>query len=232
VLFLDKEPPKMLIVPVFRENETVMVFDDANPLFVALKQNPPATALHTFVVPMGDESDKVSVTPDVLSGVNYSALDALRLKYRTQMVLIVDVLKNNNIYTVKTIGYPSTPAAGSDIVFAVSSRATNIVAVMNHIMKKTTDYMVRQLKTYHQQHAKSGSKITAIFNIVSLSEWHAIEKRLKAFNFVDRTDVRGLFKNQVLTELTFSENTQMALDKMAKAGFVLIPQANTYVWQR
>lgn len=232
VLFLDKEPPKMLVIPVFRENETVMVFDDANPLFMALKQNPPKTDFHTLVIPTGDDVDQNSITFDVLNGVDYSALNALRLKYQTPMVLIVDVLKNNNIYTIKTIGVPSNPSTASDIAFSVSSRATNIVAVMTHVMKKTTDYMVRQLKTYHQQHVKFGGKITAFFNIISLSEWNSIDKRLKDFSFVEKIDVRGMSKKQVYVELTFTENTQIALDKMTQAGFVLVPQANTYVWQR
>ena len=232
VAFLDKEPPKMLVVPVFHENEKTMVFDETNPLFLALQQNPPATDLYTFVVPKGDEVDKNSITLDVINGVDYSALNALRLRYRTPMVLIVDVLKDNNVYTVKTIGVPSNPSSGSDTVFSVSSRATNIVAVMTHIMKKASDYMVRQLKAYHQQHEKSGGKITAFFDVVNLSEWNAVDKRLKAFNFVEKIDVRGVSKKQVFVELTFTENAQIALDKMARAGFVLMPQANTYVWQR
>lgn len=233
VSFLDKEPPKMVIVPVFRENENVMVFDEQSPLFSSLKQLPPETDLHTFIVPVGDDIDRAAITPDVLSGTSYATLDTLRSKYRAKMVLVVNIEKTNNVYTVKTIGYPSNPAAGSDIAFAVSSRATNIPAVMTHIMKKTADYLVRQLKVYHLNHASAGGKILAIFNVSSLSEWNAVEKRLKAFNFVDKTEVKALYKKQVFIQLTFSENTQNALDKMANAGFVLIPQSNNiYIWQR
>lgn len=232
VPFLDKEPPQMVIVPVLRENGMVMVFDEQNPLFTSLKQNPPTTHLHSFVIPTGDETDKASITPDVLNGGDYTALEMLRSKYRSKMVLIVDITKTSNIYTIKTIGYPSNPATGSDIAFAVSSRATNIEAVMTHIMKKTADYLVRQLKAYHLKHIAAGGKITAVFNISGLSEWHAIEKRLKAFNFVDKTDVKVLHKNGIFAELTFSENTQTALDKMTAAGFMLVPQANIYVWQK
>ena len=98
--------------------------------------------------------------------------------------------------------------------------------------KKTADYLVRQLKAYHLNHDAAGGKITAVFNVSSLLEWHAIEKRLKAFNFVDKTDVKVLYKNSVFTELTFSENTQTALDKMAVAGFMLEPQSDMYVWKK
>lgn len=232
VPFLDKEPPKMVIVPVLHENGQTMVFDEQSPLFISLKQTSPTTNLHTFVVPVGDDADKVIITPDVLSGADYTALEALRTKYQTKMALIVDITKENNIYTVKTIGYPSNPAAGSDITFVVSSRASNIPAVMTHIMKKTADYLVRQLKAYHLNHASAGGKITAMFNVSNLTEWNAVEKRLKAFNFVEKTDIKVLYKNQIFVELTFSENTQNALDKMASAGFMLMPQANMYVWQK
>lgn len=232
VPFLDKEPPKMVIIPIVRENEMVKVFEEESPLFLSLKQTPPETNLHTFIIPDGDEFDKASITPEVLNGTDYTALDTLRAKYRAKMALIVDITKTNNVYTVKTIGYPSNPSAGSDIAFAVSSRATNIPAVMTHIMKKTADYLVRQLKAYHLNHDAAGGKITAVFNVSSLLEWHAIEKRLKAFNFVDKTDVKVLYKNSVFTELTFSENTQTALDKMAVAGFMLEPQSDMYVWKK
>ena len=232
VPFLDKEPPKMVIIPIVRENGMALVFEEESPLFLSLKQTPPETNLHTFTIPDGDEFDKASITPEVLNGTDYTALDTLRAKYRAKMALIVDITKTNNVYTVKTIGYPSNPSAGSDIAFAVSSRATNIPAVMTHIMKKTADYLVRQLKAYHLNHDAAGGKITAVFNVSSLSEWHAIEKRLKAFNFVDKTDVKVLYKNSVFTELTFSENTQTALDKMAVAGFMLEPQSDMYVWKK
>lgn len=232
VPFLDKEPPKMVIIPIVRENGRALVFEEDSPLFLSLKQTPPETNLHTFIIPDGDEFDKASITPEVLNGTDYTALDTLRAKYRAKMALIVDITKTNNVYTVKTIGYPANPSAGSDITFAVSSRATNIPAVMTHIMKKTADYLVRQLKAYHLNHDAAGGKITAVFNVSSLSEWHAIEKRLKAFNFVDKTDVKVLYKNSVFTELTFSENTQTALDKMAVAGFMLEPQSDMYVWKK
>lgn len=232
VPFLDKEPPKMVIIPIVRENGMALVFEEESPLFLSLKQTPPETNLHTFIIPDGDEFDKASITPEVLNGTDYTALDTLRAKYRAKMALIVDITKTNNVYTVKTIGYPSNPSAGSDIAFAVSSRATNIPAVMTHIMKKTADYLVRQLKAYHLNHDAAGGKITAVFNVSSLSEWHAIEKRLKTFNFVDKTDVKVLYKNSVFTELTFSENTQTALDKMAVAGFMLEPQSDMYVWKK
>lgn len=232
IAFLDKEPPKMVIVPLWRENGMVLSFDENNPLFVLLTETPPITDLHTFVIPVGDDVDKSAIVPNVLNGLDYTALEMLRSKYRVQMVLIVDVTKENNIYTVKTIGYPSNPASGSDIAFAVSSRVSNLPVVMTHLMKKTTDSLVRQLKTYHLNHAMAGGKIAVVFDVVSLSEWNAIEKRLKAFNFVDKADVKALYKNKVFAELTFSENTQVALDKMAASGFMLISQDNVYVWQR
>lgn len=232
VPFLDKEPPKMVIIPIVRENSTTLVFEEESPLFLSLRQTLPETDLHTFIVPVGDEFDKASITPEVLNGIDYTALDTLRAKYRAAMALIIDITKTNNVYTVKTIGYPANPSAGSDIAFAVSSRATNIPAVMTHIMKKTSDYLMRQLKAYHLNHDSAGAKITAVFNVSNLSEWHAIERRLKAFHFVDKADVKVLYKNSVFTELTFSENTQTALDKMAVAGFVLEPQSDMYIWKK
>ncbi|MBR5130818.1 MAG: DUF2066 domain-containing protein [Alphaproteobacteria bacterium] len=231
--FLSKEPPQMIIVPIFRENQNVMVFDEESPLFSSLKENIPTSELHTFVVPRGDMVDISAIVPDVLGGTNYVSLDVLRNKYKTKMVLIVDVNKQNNVYTVKTIEYPQNASAGANVTFVVSSRATNIEAVMTHIMKKTVDYMVHNFKDYHLHHASAGSKVVASFEVTNLAEWNSLEKRLLAFSFVDKTNVQAIHKNQVFAELVFSEGVQTALDKMEKGGFVLVPQyANMYVWKR
>jgi hypothetical protein len=103
---------------------------------------------------------------------------------------------------------------------------------MAHIMKKTANHLVQQLKAYHLNHVAVGGKITAAFNVVNLSEWNALEKRLKAFNFVNRVNVLALYKEQIFVELGFSENTQASLDKMTAAGFRLIPQSDMYIRQR
>ncbi|MBO7257782.1 MAG: DUF2066 domain-containing protein, partial [Alphaproteobacteria bacterium] len=99
VPFLDKEPPKMVIIPIVRENSTTLVFEEESPLFLSLRQTLPETDLHTFVIPVGDEFDKASITPEVLNGIDYTALDTLRAKYRAAMALIIDITKTNNVYT-------------------------------------------------------------------------------------------------------------------------------------
>ena len=230
VAFLDKEPPQMVVVPIFRENGFVKGIEEANPLWQSLKKSLSPDNLHHFVVPPADMTN-VELSALVISGQD-DALNTLIDRYQTSAAVIMDVTKNGATYMVKTVVYPPAVSVGSEVSFAVSSNSVNTPAVLTQIVKKTVSHMDRKFKAYQSYRTSARSGVTAMFEVASLSEWTAMAKKITELPFVEQTDVRAIYKNQIYAELGFSENTHTALSKMANFGLLLIPQGQVYIWQR
>ncbi len=229
--FLDKEPPKMAVVPIFRENGTIQIFDEMNPLFQVLKNNAAFEGIHQFVVPLGDGTDQ-TMTEAIKYGGEILSFDPLMTRYHTPAVVILDVTKSGAVYTVNTKVYPANASAGSEVSFAVSSGSANVAAVLKQVVKKTFEHMDRKFKAYQAYRTSARSGVTALFEVNTLGEWTVLEKKLEAFEFVEQVDVRAIHKNQIYAELLFSENTPSALNKMTTSGIVLIPNGSVYVQQK
>lgn len=230
--FLDKEPPRFLLVPVYHaDNGQTLVFEEDNPLFYVMKSAMPDTNVYQFVVPWGDAQDIMNVPADVSAG-NFAPLNSVLGRYKVDYALIVDVTKTGNIYRIKTISYPENASAGADVAFAVSSGAANIPAVMKQIMKKTVAHMERKFKSVQMNKTQAQGEMTILFPIQNLAEWTVLEKKLKGQAFVEKVDVKALYQNKVYARLIYTSDDAVFLEKMARAGFNLTPMGMNYMWQR
>lgn len=232
VHFLEIEPEPLVIVPVFRENDMVRVFDESNPMMVALRSVVPENGLHRFIVPAGDERDTSSLTEEMLIGMDLSGGMIFANRYRAKGILVVDITKNEHVYTVKTMAYPSHASIGSEVMFAVSSTSENMPAVVAKIMQKAVDKMGQQFRQAQFDRTAMQSYITAEFTVANLTEWTAIERRLAGLKVIDTVNVRAIFKDKIYAVLSYSEPLPEVLGKMALGGFSLVQRGDVYVWQK
>ncbi len=230
--FLTKEPPKMVVIPVFNQNGVMTVFDETNPLFSALKSNTQDFGIYTLTIPTGDETDATLISMGLADETNFAPLNEVMHRYQVPAALKIQVDKNGSVYTVKTKVYPENMAGGNDVMFAVSSNSHNLPAVMRQIIEKTFVYMERKYKAYQSYRGLTQGSIYAVFDIQSLAEWVQIEKQLQALTFLDAVETKAMHKNKVYVQLSFSDKTDILLEKLAQAGFSLTTNGNLYVWQR
>lgn len=230
--FLTKEPPKMSIIPVFDQNGMLSVFDENNPLFVALKSNTQNTGIYTLTVPAGDATDTLLISTFLADKNNTAPLDELMRRYNTEALLWIEVNKNGSIYTIKTKAYPENTAGGNDVMFAVSSASQNLQNIMHQIIEKTFTYMERKYKAYQSYRDLTQGTLYAVFEVQSLSEWTKLEKQLKSLTFLDTVETKAMHKNKVYIFLSFADKTETILEKLNQAGFTLTTNGNLYVWQR
>ena len=230
--FLTKEPPQMVVIPLFNQNGTTTVFDETNPLFSALKSNTRDFGIYTLTIPTGDETDVALISLALADETNISPLNEVMRRYNAPALLKIQVDKNGSVYTVKTKVHPENMAGGNDIMFAVSSSSRNLSAVMRQILDKTFMYMERKYKAYQSYRGLTQETMYAVFEIQSLDEGMQIEKQLKALPFLDTVDIKAIHKNNVYIQLSFSDKTDAVLEKLNQAGFSFIPNGNLYIWQR
>lgn len=233
VLFITKEPPKYLLIPIFIEGDKAVIFDEQSPLYAAMKKGISGGSIYEFTTPLGDESDVKTVTLDLLNSGDLTDLNALLIRYRTDYALLVRVTKTGNIYKVQAKSYPQNTAAGADVLFAVSSNSSNVPAVMTQILKKTAGEMEKKWRQNQTALTDQRGDMTVILPINGLGEWMAIEKQIKSLPFLDKAEVQALHKNQVFLKITFADTVDNIVRKMDQAGFSLKNGYDgTWIWDK
>lgn len=221
VLYVTKEPPKYLFIPLFIEGDKAVIFDEQSPLFSAMKKGLSGASVYEFTTPLGDDQDKAAATLSVLNGADLSELNSLLIRYRTDYALLIRVSKTKNVYKVQAKSYPENATGEADVLFAVSSASPNVPAVMTQILKKTAGEMEKKWRAAQTQQSDQKGDLTIIFPINGLGEWTAIEKQLKSLPFIDQVTVQALHKNQVFVKLSYAGSTDAVVRKMDRAGFQL-----------
>lgn len=233
VAFLDKTPPRFVIIPVYQEGESIKIFDVDSPLFTALKTTPLDTSVYQFTIPYGDLEDVAVATPSVMQSEDFVALNKILERYKTDYALLVNVVKTGNVYKVSTTPYPENNSAGAEVLFAVSSPSQNYPGVMAQIMKKVTAEMEKKWRATLVQRSAAQSDMIVVLPINGLSEWTVLQKQLKSLPFVDKTDMQALYKNKVYVKIYFSDTMDNMLAKMDRAGFNLTSQFDgTWLWNK
>lgn len=232
ILYITKEPPKYLFIPIFVEGDKAVIFDEQSPLYQAMKKGITGTTIYEFIAPLGDEADKKTVTLDMLNSGDLTDLNALLIRYRTDYALLVRVTKTGNIYKVQAKSYPQNTTS-ADVLFAVSSNAANIPAVMTQILKKTAGELEKKWRQNQTALTDQRGDMTIVIPINGLSEWMAIEKQIKSLPFLDKVQVQALHKNQVFLKITYADTLDNIVRKMDKAGFSLKSgHDGTWVWDK
>lgn len=232
VLYITKEPPKYLFIPIFIEGNKAVIFDEQSPLYQAMKKGISGGSIYEFVTPLGDEEDIKTVTLDMLNSGDLTDLNALLIRYRTDYALPVRVTKTGNIYKVQAKSYPQN-TSGADVLFAVSSNAANIPAVMTQILKKTAGELEKKWRQNQTALTDQRGEMTVIIPINGLSEWVAIEKQIKSLPFLDKVKVQALHKKQVFLRITYADTLDNIVRKMDKAGFSLKSEYDgTWIWNK
>lgn len=233
VLYITKEPPKYLLIPIFIEDNKAVIFDEQSPLYQAIKKGISGSTIYEFTTPLGDEGDVKTVTLDMLNGSDLTDLNGMLIRYRTDYALLVRVTKTGNIYKVQAKSYPQNTAAGADVLFAVTSNSSNVSAVMTQILKKIAGEMEKKWRANQTALTDQKGEMTIIIPINGLGEWMAIEKQIKSLPFLDKAEVQALHKNQVFLKIKFADTTDSIVRKMEKAGFSLKSSYDgTWIWDK
>ena len=233
VAFLDKTPPRFLLIPVFQDGETIHIFDADSPLFNALKTTPPDTSIYQFTLPYGDLEDVATATPAVLQSEDLAALNKMLDRYKTDYALLVNIVKTGSVYKVKTTPYPENAMAGADVLFAVSSSSQNTEGVLTQIMKRVVSEMEKKWRAGQVASSSEKNTLTAVLPLNGLSEWTVVEKKLKSLPFIDQVNMQAMHKSRVYVKIDYAGSTQQFLQKMLVSGFDLSSQFDgTWIWNK
>ncbi len=215
---ITRQSPKILIIPVWRTADGPMLWED-NPWRRAWNEARAESALVPVVVPVGDMTDRQTLSAaEALEG-DAARLGALRLRYDvdTVLVAVAEPVGENAVHAVMTGDSPVGniafdkvyKAAEGGLEAAARQAVERFLSVMTYKWKK-------KVAAEHAAKARAAAMATRLPVIVpfrSLREWQSLRARLVTTPGVDNVDVSTLSGNGAEIVLT----SRLPLDSLRSA---------------
>jgi hypothetical protein len=212
--FAESTSKPVLVLPVLRQGDRLVLWDDPNRWREAWAQLPQVGDLVPLIVPVGDLSDIADVDATQAAEGDPLPLSAIASRYRAGDVLVaVATLSETAISTridiaASRIGAPtqtpillnfetSDPATIPSVLF---DAATGVAAAVENLWKETNII----------EFDRPGRMLLAV-PLASLQQWISVERRLNGIATISSVTLISLTRDSAEVEIThFGDETQLA----------------------
>jgi hypothetical protein len=212
--FAESTSKPVLVLPVLRQGDRLVLWDDPNRWREAWAQLPQVGDLVPLIVPVGDLSDIADVDAMQAAEGDPLPLSAIASRYRAGDVLVaVATLSETAISTridiaASRIGAPtqtpillnfetSDPATIPSVLF---DAATGVAAAVENLWKETNII----------EFDRPGRMLLAV-PLASLQQWISVERRLNGIATISSVTLISLTRDSAEVEIThFGDETQLA----------------------
>ena len=212
--FAESTSKPVLVLPVLRQGDRLVLWDDPNRWREAWAQLPQVGDLVPLIVPVGDLSDIADVDAMQAAEGDPLPLSAIASRYRAGDVLVaVATLSETAISTridiaASRIGAPtqtpillnfetSDPATIPSVLF---DAATGVAAAVEDLWKETNII----------EFDRPGRMLLAV-PLASLQQWISVERRLNGIASISSVTLISLTRDSAEVEIThFGDETQLA----------------------
>jgi len=208
VSYLGVEPPSLLVIPVYQDENKQYILDEKNPLYQALKQQDNFAPFYRATLPLGDVSE-ISLTERALNvSQDLSLLAPLLSAYGKDRIMILRMRTEplEQSVLVDSSFWP-TQDMGSQIVFKrfrLGQTPLNDASVQ--MSQAIFDMMASNWRKDHMAKFDGEKTLYARIPVSSLKEWQDLEREMDKWHFIKKIVVRGVYLPQMLVELSFTQD--------------------------
>ncbi|MGQ0676135.1 MAG: DUF2066 domain-containing protein [Rhodospirillales bacterium] len=237
VRFAETRGRPMLLLPVYEDGATAMLWDDANPWRKAWNAVPTGDGLISVIVPIGDLTDSEAIDARAAIEGDTEKLGAIAARYRAGEVIVAAARLVENpdtkaqsieLFTVRhgsaqdsvTPPAPSAPAAAMplDTPVAIEQRLT--AAARGLARRIEDDWKRANLMSFDGQQ----QQLLLSLPLQGIGDLVEARRRLAELPSVQRVDVTALTPRVARLMLTFSGGTPQLQAALAEKDMTLIPQ--------
>lgn len=229
VPYLSEMPPSYVIVPQFISSEgESFSLDEANPLYIALKNKVFQNPLYQLKIPLGDAEDLVYASGLNTVMTQAFSVDKLRKKYHADQVLLVTMVAGKEGYTVTSKPYPSEVDDVAVTTFFVKPFLTvynDADAVLDQLINRL-EHQWRGAKTNRYEVPEV---FTLIVPVQSLMQWNQTYNKLKTLDFLTTVNIQAMRRDHMIVELGFKGSLSALLHRLTQRG-VSVEMRHGVLW--
>jgi hypothetical protein len=212
----------VVVLPVFRDGDKLVLWDDPNPWRDAWGQVPTATAPAKLALPLGGISDLTVIDAEQARSGDASALTDIAQRNGGDEALVA----------VATARRQGDRLAGLEVSIKryrlgqlTDSRTASIDAQPGEgdgdFFKRAVGIVVADVEHGGPPAADKEASLAATVPIDSLGDWVALRQRLAAVPGIHKVDLLSLSRQQAKVEIKYAGNTDQLKSSLAQADLDL-----------
>lgn len=218
VAFVQGSGRPVLMLPVWQEGATPLLWDDPNPWRQAWRQVDPKTGSVTFAQPKGDLGDLQAISGQQALQLNRQALSAIAKRYNASVVLVSHARREGNVVKVRVMRFDVDRDAVSTVGTYDSNRSrTGMVATA----KKIAAAFEAGWKSTNVVPTGPAEKMTVIAPLSGLTYWIRLRDTLARARGVRSQRILRLSPAEAEIELTYVGTRDQLRDGLREAGIQL-----------
>ena len=243
VRFAETRGKPVVLLPVYQEGPTAMLWDDANPWRKAWNAIPTGDGLISVIVPIGDLTDAEAIDAKAALDSDTQKLGAIAARYRAGEVIVAVAKLVENPETkaqsveISTIRHgsafeaavPAPPAPGQvEATVPLDTRAAiekRLAAAAGDLARRIeNDWKQANLMSFDGQ-----QQIVLSLPLQGIGDLVEARRRLGELPSVQRVDITALTPRVARLMLTFTGDTPQLQAALAEKSMALIPQPPDWV---
>jgi len=194
----------LVVVPVYRNGDATLLWDDANPWLAAWSAHVAPGGLVPFIVPLGDLSDIAAVTADDAVQGTTAKLDALAHRYNASDTLVVVAAPTQPAgLDVTETHYASGQLQRTDVIHVAGQAGEAADAFLARAVAEVQGQVEQNWKTENLLHFDHEDMLTATVPFHDLAEWVSVRRKLGDSAMIRGIDILSLSKSQAVLALHY-----------------------------
>ncbi|MGI9511623.1 MAG: DUF2066 domain-containing protein [Anderseniella sp.] len=232
--YSERLAPRTVIIPVWRTPDGVMVWED-NPWRTAWLSLRAENSPVPLIVPLGDLADTDTLTPELAAGRDEASLEAIRLRYEAEAVLVAEAAAvGDDTVQATLIGRSAVGNLEFDKAYVAENgggvaEAARVAALRFH------QVMLVRWKKKNETGPVTQSLPVATLPIAvafySTEEWSALRARILSTPGVSGVDISTISQGGAIVQLSYVTGFEQLRQSLWSAGLALQNVGGTWVLQ-
>lgn len=208
----------LLILPVYKRSVSAspVLWAEDNAWLRAWINRTAESYMVPLFVPMGELSDLQTLTVDQILNGDLAAAQALAKRYEAEGILIVELIRNGQTFTVK--GRAMDEMTASEIPnFSFSLPLTkNTATTFARAVKKVVEHLESVWKSEQMVQFNEAASLVALAPVSNLEQWEKIKGRLDRIPIISSYYLQAARAGVLQLTIFFAENLERLQKEMNK----------------
>lgn len=235
VSYSEKIAARTVVVPVWKEADGTLKLWEDNPWRAAWLSLRAENALVPVIVPLGDFTDTGTLTPELAAAGDQSALEALRLRYDAETVLVAyaEPLGQDSVQA-SMVGDSPVGKLGFDKAYTADTgggipEAARVAALRFH------EVMLQRWRKMNEERPVTQSMpvstLPVAVSFFTNDEWSALRNRILSTPGVSGVDISTIAQGGAIVQLSYVSGFEQLRQALWSSGLLLQNVGGTWVLQ-
>ena len=225
-----------LVLPVFQNAGSTILWDEPNPWFDAWLGREPPTGLLPLVLPLRDLSDISEITAEQAVTGDEARLKAIASKYEAFGVFVIlgqltiDPVSNAPAIDVTTVHHQPGDAVQTTTRTFNAREGAELTALYEHAVNEVIIDLEEAWKQANLQAFDSEQNISIIVPLTRLGDWLSVRRKISSVPSVKQLDVARLSVREARVDLRFLGQPDQLRRALALKDLEMDYQSDQDVW--